>query len=264
MTVSSTTSSSAEIIPFEASPPLKPNGQRSFAQARDAWLKLVLGDKRLTSGEARLCSVLSLHFSYSQYDKSAELIAWPAWETLMAESTLCRMTVYRSLENLEGLGVLEVTRGRYDRAAKRRAGNRYRALLPRYTGRYLGPQSPEQSSQPRYRSNVTRTLLDSSSLDSTRVRKKAAAEEASTPFGGFGPKEDFEPFNSGQPPSFGFPGSAWQPSTSPQATAASSAPPPGVPRGPPSPRADRWRRERAEDEATLERYSAAAANGCGR
>jgi hypothetical protein len=215
-------------------PPLKSNGRLTFAQARDAWLKLVLGNRRLTACEARLCGVLSLHFSFSQYDSNGELIAWPAWKTLMAESTLCRMTVFRSLENLERLDVLSVERGRYDRAAKRRAGNRYRALLPRYPVRYLGPQFSEAklaTKVPNQGNSRSTRLVES---DSTKVRKKkAAAEGASTPFGGFGPKEDFEPFNSEQPPSLGSPGSAWRPSTAPQATAASSAPPPKIPRGPP-------------------------------
>jgi hypothetical protein len=84
----------------------------------------------------------------------------------------------------------------------------------------------------------------------TKPRKKAAASLRSAALGAYAP-------------SFGgpliaaeeiIPGSAWRP--------ASSAPPPHSAR-PPSPKADRWWRERADDEATLERYAAAAANGGG-
>jgi hypothetical protein len=233
--MSTTTSSSAEIIPLEPSPPLKPNGRRTFAQARDAWLKMVLADQRLTAGEARLCAALTLHFNYGQYDNSGELMAWPAWKTLMAESTLCKMTVFRSLENLERFGVLSVERGRYDPATKRRAGNRYRALLPRYPVRYLGPQLSEQSSRPRYQTKVTHALHDSSSQRLDELREEGPPESGLRP-----PKQENKKQKAdcflGSPLK---PGSAWQP-----------------------PGSARWRREEADDdEAVLAHYAAAAANG---
>jgi hypothetical protein len=268
--ISTTHPSSAEIIPFAASPPAsqpQSNGKLTFMQARDAWLAAALADQRLTAGEARLCGALSLHFNFGHYATTGELIAWPGWETLMAASTLSKMTVYRSLENLERLGVLDIERGRYDRGAKRRAGNTYRAC--RYQGITdvtLVRNLPNKVSRPRYQnyqSKVTHALQDSSSLGLDDLRKKAGPPEGASAYG-LGPKQ--EDLNSEQPSSigslgyFGSPGSAWQPSTAPQAPASSSAPPPGSAR-PPSPRHDRWRQERADDEAVLERYRLAAGGG---
>ena len=232
--MSTTSSSSAAIIPLEASPPATsqprakakgyswraPNEKLAFPQAGETWLAAALANPQLTAGDKVLCAALFLHFNSSHYAAHDELIAWPGWETLQAETTFGKTAVYNGLEKLELLGILNIEHGRYTRALKKRTRNRYQAVLPRFTTVNL---APDRKTLTKVRESGL-TKVHESEQDSQRVRlsdlrKKAGPPEgASTPFGGFGLEEDFETSNLERPSSFGSPGSAWRP--------ASSAPPP--------------------------------------
>jgi hypothetical protein len=60
----------------------------------------------------------------------------------MAMTGLSRTTIAESIDQIEHYGLLDRERGRYDRGAQRRAGNRYRARMP---VRDLGPPNrPDQ------------------------------------------------------------------------------------------------------------------------
>jgi hypothetical protein len=56
----------------------KANGQPRFARTRDAWLKMVLAERRLTASDIRLCVALFLHFNFKRYAKTDKLLAWPS------------------------------------------------------------------------------------------------------------------------------------------------------------------------------------------
>lgn len=160
-----TSSSSGQVIPFEpASQPNRP----TFAQAREAWLRTALADRELTSGEARLCAAVFLHFNREHYEKIGELIAWPTWTTLMAGTTLAKRTIADGFEKLERLRLLEVEHGRH--ATKRRERNLYH--VPPRCG--LAHLAPDQGARPRCETKVHPAAQDSliGLIDKTQLSKK--------------------------------------------------------------------------------------------
>ena len=120
-----TPSSSAEVIPFPASG--KPAG---FAKARGDWLKTALTQPSLTYASKTFCAVISLYFNVRHYNETrGELLAWPSWDTLIADYGFTTATIQECTKQLERCGLLEVQRGRHD--GRRRAGNRYFARTPK-------------------------------------------------------------------------------------------------------------------------------------
>jgi hypothetical protein len=97
-----------------------------FAQARDAWLSRCLADRRFPHSAKTLCARVSLYFNSDHFKKTGgDLLAWPKWETLVAETGLSKRSIARLLKHLERLGAFEVEHGRYDHKTKKRARNRY-------------------------------------------------------------------------------------------------------------------------------------------
>src|SRR5262249_2133756 len=84
----------------------------------------------LTDANKTFGTALYLYFNVKHYGKIGELKAWPSWDALAAAFGLSRTTINESAEQLERFRLLEVKRGRYDRAAQKRAGNEYFARLP--------------------------------------------------------------------------------------------------------------------------------------
>src|SRR4029077_18842965 len=113
-----------------------------------------------------LCAALFLHFNSSHYAAHDELIAWPGWETLQAETTFGKTAVYNGLEKLELLGILNIEHGRYTRALKKRTRNRYQAVLPRFTTVNL---APDRKTLTKVRESGL-TKVHESEQDSQRVR----------------------------------------------------------------------------------------------
>jgi hypothetical protein len=142
-----TSPSSTSVVSFPAAdkPP--------FAAAAKAWLRITTAHRRLTAGEARLCSALYQHFNFEHYEKTGELIAWPSWKTLMAWSALSKTTIFNAIVKLERLRLLEVEHGRFDGATRKRAGNVYH-VPPRFG--VVNP-APDQGSKPRF-TLVNKTL----------------------------------------------------------------------------------------------------------
>jgi len=238
------TAPSSAVVPFPSA-----DDKLSFATASKAWLKTVLADTELTPGEARLGAALFLHFNFEHYDNTSELIAWPAQETLMAETALGKTTVSKGINKLESRRLIEVERSRYDHATKKRAGNIYH-VPPRYGRADLahdhqgpGPRS-ETKVRPSGRDSVSR--LGESRLGEKKERIKKIGNPRKQ---GQEKKEASEP----------------SPSEAPSSDPVKTPYPPSSAR-PPSPLgredrwADRWRREKAEAEATLEHYRAKVQN----
>src|SRR5215471_17971094 len=125
-----TAPSSAEVIPFEPSPPPKLNGRPSFAQATKAWLKPLLADPQFADGEMRVCVAIYLGFNSNHYEKTDELLSWPSWLTLQRETTKSESTVERALKKLEQFGALQILRGGFDPKTGQRRPNKYLASHP--------------------------------------------------------------------------------------------------------------------------------------
>src|SRR5262249_27834397 len=123
----------------------------SFAVASKTWLKTTLTHPLLYHADKTFGTALSLHFNYKYYENTFELKAWPSWNTLMGFG-LSKATINESAERFERFHLLEVKRGRYDRAAQRRAGNEYYARFPsRSQGTEIVPcQGTEIEPNPRY------------------------------------------------------------------------------------------------------------------
>jgi len=125
---------------------------KRFAAAGKAWLQTVVAHPLLTDANKTLGTALYLKFNNKHYEKTGELKAWPAWDTLTAESGLSRTTINESVRQLEHFQLLNVKRGRYDRAAQRREGNEYFARFPSPQGANSVPyQGTNSVSNPRYR-----------------------------------------------------------------------------------------------------------------
>ena len=213
----------------------------------------------LTDANKTVGAALSLHFNSEHYDKTRELIAWPAWETLMAETALGKTAIYEGITQLEHVRLLDVERGRYDHTAQRRTGNIYH-VPPRFAVANLAPQG----SRPRFATKVRRGEQDSLNRlsESDSLIKKKRVKKAGPP------KEEGMESKQGKQGKQG-PEKDSSPSKVPSSSPVRAPHPPSSAR-PPSPLvdrwADRWRREKAEAEATLEHYRAkalAAQNGGG-
>jgi len=133
-----TAPSSAEIVPFPAA------DRPTFAVASKAWLKTTQTHPLLTDANKTFCTALYFYFNVKHYQKTGELIAWPAWDTLMTEFRLSKETINESIGQVERFQLLEVERSRYDRATHRRAGNLYR--VPQgFQGQHFGPWQGQNS-----------------------------------------------------------------------------------------------------------------------
>jgi hypothetical protein len=168
--------SSAEIVTFEPGPQPEHKARRpTFAQASKAWLRALVISRHVTDAEARVCAALFPFFNNEHYELTGELEAWPAWETLMAESGKSKATVDRALRKLERIGALEIEHGRYDDVTKRRAGNRYHVPL-NFLDQGLTSETlrPDQGLRARSQSKVSPVRQDSVSRlgESDSVRKK--------------------------------------------------------------------------------------------
>src|SRR5262249_30994759 len=106
-----------------------PSSAESFIAAGKAWLKTTLTHPLLTDANKKFGTAIYLHFNFNHYERTGELKAWPGWDTLTTFG-LSRTTINESAGRLEHFQLLDVRRGRYDRAARRREGNEYFARLP--------------------------------------------------------------------------------------------------------------------------------------
>src|SRR5262245_45585461 len=143
-----------------------------FAAASREWLKRTHTHPFLTDGTKTLCTALYLYFNVKHYQKTGELIAYPTWGRLMREFGLSQTTIYESLAQLEQCRLIEIERGRYDRAAGKRTRNLYR--VPRFpeVGAYRQPSEYEgnqPSENEQYYVDSTSRLGES--LDSVRGKK---------------------------------------------------------------------------------------------
>ena len=114
---------SAKIISFQSKP-----AKLGFAQAREVWVRWCCAD--LTPAERNVVTSLATYFNVEQFKKWGELVAWPAWETLISEWSLSRTTIWRALQKLEHKGKLEVTHGAFNPSTGHKLGNKYRAFPP--------------------------------------------------------------------------------------------------------------------------------------
>src|SRR5262249_50232507 len=101
-----------------------------------------------------------------------ELIAYPTWGRLMREFGLSQTTIYESLAQLEQCGLIEIERGRYDRASGKKRRNLYRVPRSAEVGTYSQPSEYEGNQPSEYEDNY----LDSpsthgDSIDSVRGKR---------------------------------------------------------------------------------------------
>jgi AraC-like DNA-binding protein len=220
----------------------KANGQPRFARTRDAWLKMVLAERRLTASDIRLCVALFLHFNFKRYAKTDKLLAWPSWETIAAEAHLSKASIARGFQKLEQLGALKITHGGRDPVTRWKLQNRYEALLP--PGLKLRPGQVSKRDKSR-------------SQEGTRLDERDSMKKNAPPSAARRPSKHKPTKKSGG--SFRKAASAWRPASAPKAP---STPPP-VPRGPPPRCHDMTAgtERAADDEARLERYRRAANGG---
>jgi hypothetical protein len=116
---------SAKVISFQAKPK-----KLGFAQAREAWVRWCCVDSGLSPAERNFVTSLAMYFNVSQYKETGELVAWPAWETLISKWSLSRTTIWRAQQKLEHQGKLKVTHGRFNPSTGHKLGNKYRAFPP--------------------------------------------------------------------------------------------------------------------------------------
>ena len=135
----------------------------TYAVDSKAWLKRTLAHPLLTNADKVFCAALYFYFNCKHYRQTGELIAWPSWGTLIAEFGLSKTTISESIEQLERFRLLDVERGRYNRATLKRAGNRYR-VPPKFAaasttqgsyfepcqGSYFGPDQGSDFGQDSY------------------------------------------------------------------------------------------------------------------
>ena len=216
----------------------KSNGRPNFWQARDSWRDHWQADSQLTHADRTVVTQMFRHFNRKHYERTYELQAFPKWETMGKAGHLSKATIFRALRKLERLGALEIEHGRYNHETKKRARNVYRVVRPRF----------QIETDQGFR--IKQYFLDSDSLKEESAPPAAARRPSKQKA-----KKKSASFEKAS-------ASAWKAASAPKGPPASApkGPPPGSAR-PPSPKLDRWRRERADDEATLERYAAAAGGG---
>ena len=160
----SPSSSAAEVFPL-----------RTFAATSKSWLKAALAHPLLTPADKTFGATLYVYFNVKHYKQTGELLAWPSWDTLTTRSGLSRATIAEATYRFEQFQLLDVERGRYDRASQRRDGNHYRARFPRADqGPNCGPnQGPPNEL---YLGDSPSPLGDS--LDSVSQRAVRGGEDA--------------------------------------------------------------------------------------
>ena len=213
------------------------NGKATFAAASKAWLKPLLADPQFTDGEMRVCVAIYLGFNSNHYQETGQLLSWPSWLTLQGETTKSESTVERSLEKLERLSALQILRGGFDPKTGQRRPNKYLASHPSgVTGGAPVREEVRPSNPP-----VTGDGRLGEGLGEKKERIKIGNSKNEG-------QESKEASSSSVAPSL----SVKTPHTPSSAR-------------PPSPLGDRWserwRRQKAEDEATLEQYRAKANGG---
>jgi hypothetical protein len=109
---------------------LTASSTETFLTAKQAWLGTVLAHPLLTPASKVVGAVLYRKFNSEHYRKTRKLKAWPEWDTITAKSALTEPTINTGIRALEHFQLLEVNRGRYDRAAQKREGNEYFARFP--------------------------------------------------------------------------------------------------------------------------------------
>jgi hypothetical protein len=236
---------------------LTASSTETFVAAGKAWLKTVIAHPLLTDANKTFGTALYLKFNFKHYEKTGELKAWPGWDTLTAEAGLSRWTVNESARQLEQFQLLEVLRGRYDRAAQKREGNEYFARFP------SAPQGVEfvpcqgVNFTPNPRCEIQTVIGESPFLKGESIKGESANTELIP-----------EKVKRGLPRKEGQKASKPSKDSSPsKVPSLSKTPHPPSSARPPSPLgdrwADRWRKQKAQDKATLEHYRAKAQNGGG-
>ena len=229
-----TAPSSGEVVTFPSA------DKTAFAAASKTWLKTVLANPQLTHANKILGAALYLHFNKTHFERTGELIAWPAWKTLMTETTLGKTAIYDGIKQFERFRLLEVEHGRYDRSTQRRAGNLYH--VPRFATTNL---APDQGSRPRFGSKVRHGEQDSVSRlgESDSVRKKERIKVGNSRKEGKESKQASKPSENSPP------------SNSKSSEPAMTPHPPSSARPPSPARGDRWgdswRRERRRPRQRL-------------
>ena len=165
---------------------LTASSTETFIVMGKAWLKTVIAHPLLTDANKTFGTALYLKFNSKHFAKTGELKAWPGWDTLTAESGLSKTTINESVGRLEQFQLLDVLRGRYDRAAQKREGNEYFARFP--SGRPQGadfvpwpPQGAEAAPNPRCADCTVRgesPLLRGESIRGESLSTKTNPEEA--------------------------------------------------------------------------------------
>ena len=109
---------------------LTASSTETFVIASKAWLKTVLAHPVLTPATKTVATALYLRFNSEEYKETGKFKAWPKWTTLSADCALTEEAIRTGTNQLEHYQLLEIKRGRYDRAAQRRAHNEYFARFP--------------------------------------------------------------------------------------------------------------------------------------
>jgi hypothetical protein len=253
--------STDNVVPFNRPEP-EPVG---FAQASKAWLWPWFTDRRLTSGETKICQCIFLHFNSDHFKETGDLLAWPEWETIMNDANLKRSCVHKGLRRLKELGAFEVEHGPYDHEKKKRGSNRYivRTSKVHAGGPSKGKQGPlsKELGPRKAQSKVHADSTVSGEYGSGESRsKKEENLKNGLPRGPSAPEKESKPSSTDSP----------KPSL--PLRSACEVPPPtaalpaefqkwlgGLPR---MPRPRPWDQHR-EASATLERYRQRAGNGSG-
>ena len=135
-----TPSSSANVIAFPAS------GKRTgFAKASKDWLIRALAEAP-SHATRTFCTAIYLHFNSKIYQETGQLVAWPSWETLIANFGLSERSIRDAITWAEQGGFIQVQRGRRD--GQRRTVNKYYANPPNPRVENAPQPAREEISQP--------------------------------------------------------------------------------------------------------------------
>jgi hypothetical protein len=126
--------SSAEVIQSHA------KAKKTFAKDSKAWLAAVLAHPELTSAAKVLLAAIYWHFNTKHYHETGgELFAWPARDTLIAETALSIETFNQAINQAKHYGILHVQHGRRLGHGHREV-NKYFARMPWWPqGQKSGP-----------------------------------------------------------------------------------------------------------------------------
>jgi hypothetical protein len=95
-----------------------PTGKGAFQAAKEGWLKAVASHPNLSGADCAVAIVIATYLNSNTRE------AWPSFDCLARDTNRNRSTVWRSVERLEKLKLLEVRRAR-----GRTKSHRYRPLL---------------------------------------------------------------------------------------------------------------------------------------